>query len=536
MKEPPGPPPLPGPSESRRKLRRGLVIAGGGAKGAYAAGCLKAFRDHGITFDAVSGTSSGALNAVTWSAEALDKGRDIWFHLSFQSVFPPVLQLPGPLNLLNYAWGLFRILFGVAETVVRGLPLPPDFQAARQTVAVVVTLVGGAPILVLGYLLSDRPLWALAILLIFLLSTRSSIKAYLSRNGEGVRAANGIFFASLWILTVVAIARAWSINPFTDWRFFLAFWAGVAAAAATVAFSDRLFGTIGASTVFRNDPLGQAIRGILDEHPLQVPTYVTVAERAKIFVPAPDYDWDKYLDEMRRDLEKPPPDDPSFQSHLPANAAGMKMAALRNFENGTLRFSEVMDNEPPSVTREWVPRYERLDTIPDPARSSSYALASAAIPLGLVGAINVGGAILVDGGIVDNLPLLPLMQHETLDEIFVISLKPETDGALVDSGELSMARLEELRALVAYHERGVPQTFGELRERLAEAGRQEASASEPLRRPLLRIFSPRRPLGGLLSGTLNFRAEYAQGLFADGERETRLRLNSATRASEAGQV
>lgn len=56
-------------------MRRALVLAGGGAKGAYAFGCLRAFRRCGIRFDAVTGTSVGALNALIWSAGAFREGR-----------------------------------------------------------------------------------------------------------------------------------------------------------------------------------------------------------------------------------------------------------------------------------------------------------------------------------------------------------------------------------------------------------------------------------------------------------------------------
>jgi predicted patatin/cPLA2 family phospholipase len=41
----------------------GLVLAGGGAKGAYHIGAWQAFAEAGIRFSAFSGTSIGALNA-----------------------------------------------------------------------------------------------------------------------------------------------------------------------------------------------------------------------------------------------------------------------------------------------------------------------------------------------------------------------------------------------------------------------------------------------------------------------------------------
>ncbi|MGH9810605.1 MAG: patatin-like phospholipase family protein, partial [Terriglobia bacterium] len=50
-----------------KPARRGLVIQGGGAKGAFALGCMKAFQEHGIDFSAVAGTSAGGLCAIIWS-------------------------------------------------------------------------------------------------------------------------------------------------------------------------------------------------------------------------------------------------------------------------------------------------------------------------------------------------------------------------------------------------------------------------------------------------------------------------------------
>jgi hypothetical protein len=42
----------------------GIVLAGGGGKGAYQIGCWRAMQRRGLKVDAVSGTSIGALNAV----------------------------------------------------------------------------------------------------------------------------------------------------------------------------------------------------------------------------------------------------------------------------------------------------------------------------------------------------------------------------------------------------------------------------------------------------------------------------------------
>ncbi|NCA93065.1 patatin-like phospholipase family protein, partial [bacterium] len=48
---------------------RGLVLEGGGAKGAFHLGAVKALYDYGYTFDGVSGTSIGAINGAIIAQE-----------------------------------------------------------------------------------------------------------------------------------------------------------------------------------------------------------------------------------------------------------------------------------------------------------------------------------------------------------------------------------------------------------------------------------------------------------------------------------
>lgn len=49
-------------------MRVGLVLSGGGAKGAYQAGVIKSLASHGVDVDIVSGASIGALNGAILSA------------------------------------------------------------------------------------------------------------------------------------------------------------------------------------------------------------------------------------------------------------------------------------------------------------------------------------------------------------------------------------------------------------------------------------------------------------------------------------
>lgn len=60
--------------------RLGLVLPGGGAKGAYQVGVFRALRELGIDQEitAVAGTSIGALNAVLFAQGDLDEAEALW--------------------------------------------------------------------------------------------------------------------------------------------------------------------------------------------------------------------------------------------------------------------------------------------------------------------------------------------------------------------------------------------------------------------------------------------------------------------------
>src|ERR1043166_7558772 len=84
-------------------MRVGLVLGGGGAKGAYAIGCLRALHDKGIRFQAVAGTSVGALNAAIVATDKLTFGEEFWSSLSFPRVCQTNLPfwLAIPIHLLG---------------------------------------------------------------------------------------------------------------------------------------------------------------------------------------------------------------------------------------------------------------------------------------------------------------------------------------------------------------------------------------------------------------------------------------------------
>jgi NTE family protein len=84
-------------------IRVGLVLSGGGAKGAYQAGVVRALAESGAQVEAVAGASIGALNgAVIASAPSLQDGAEhlgeIWRTLGESSPLSP--RMPTYLELL----------------------------------------------------------------------------------------------------------------------------------------------------------------------------------------------------------------------------------------------------------------------------------------------------------------------------------------------------------------------------------------------------------------------------------------------------
>lgn len=82
--------------------RIGLVLEGGGAKGAYQFGALRAFAKRGVKFTTVAGTSVGALNAAIWSTNKLDEGRKLWATITPADLYP----------FFRPRW-LYALLFGL---------------------------------------------------------------------------------------------------------------------------------------------------------------------------------------------------------------------------------------------------------------------------------------------------------------------------------------------------------------------------------------------------------------------------------------
>ena len=68
-------------------MKRALVLAGGGTKGAYEAGFLKALHELGIQVDIVTGTSIGALNGCLYAQGGYEDLQHLWDIMDVNQLF-----------------------------------------------------------------------------------------------------------------------------------------------------------------------------------------------------------------------------------------------------------------------------------------------------------------------------------------------------------------------------------------------------------------------------------------------------------------
>ncbi|MCR5808516.1 MAG: patatin-like phospholipase family protein [Clostridiales bacterium] len=63
-----------------------IALGGGGAKGGYEIGVWRSLEEEGLKYNAVSGTSVGALNGALMTMRDLDKAEELWRSISYSKV------------------------------------------------------------------------------------------------------------------------------------------------------------------------------------------------------------------------------------------------------------------------------------------------------------------------------------------------------------------------------------------------------------------------------------------------------------------
>lgn len=73
-------------------MNLGIVLSGGGGKGAYQIGVLKALKENNIVFNFISGVSIGSLNGIILAQNDLDEAESLWVNLENEHVFENTMK------------------------------------------------------------------------------------------------------------------------------------------------------------------------------------------------------------------------------------------------------------------------------------------------------------------------------------------------------------------------------------------------------------------------------------------------------------
>ena len=87
----------------------GLVLEGGGVKGAYQVGALRAIEEAGIHFDGVVGTSIGAVNGALYLEGGYNKMYEMWKNVDTDTIFP--IEMHYLRNIKAKEWDVDTIVY-----------------------------------------------------------------------------------------------------------------------------------------------------------------------------------------------------------------------------------------------------------------------------------------------------------------------------------------------------------------------------------------------------------------------------------------
>lgn len=77
----------PRPAKEQFKPIRALILPGGGGRGAYQVGVVKALIKRGLKFDYAFGTSIGGINAALIAQGSLERLEELWSHIKSRDIF-----------------------------------------------------------------------------------------------------------------------------------------------------------------------------------------------------------------------------------------------------------------------------------------------------------------------------------------------------------------------------------------------------------------------------------------------------------------
>lgn len=513
----------------------GLVLSGGGGKGAYQIGCWQALREFGADgFGVIAGTSVGALNAALIAQGAYEKARAVWFDISpwhvlrfnlFSSLKAFLLRIPLlPYFAFKYVTrlrGSLRPSFWEAVYFYRDDMKTHDFEILSLLRAVNKHLSNGNQGLHwwIGKLINLGFLWVF-FSLVTLFSTDAPGGAYHDWQGRELPGSQWndpsplikyLFIFLLQIPTLLCL--------------FVLLWGWLLRKDQHLAKNLPLMS---------NQPLAELLERNFDPASFRrnAPTvFVTLATLRRVEVsrddsPAPtnppnipNEPFNSMVNQPQAESKEtggaPPVEDDSKLSPNPqfrSDFMGLSgfwddFSDFGSPEEGSKENYKVKIVAEASETKreiqvDYVPYYFELQKFTN-TQIRELVLQSAALPE-IFARKEISGDEYVDGGIADNTPLLPVLQTTEVKTVIVIHLSANQPAD------------------------GLSLEVKKLKNRIRRAVRLDPPPVTPFRlgddRPgqTVRVLEivPSRGLGGFMSGTLNFFSYKSRALMRLGYDDT----------------
>lgn len=115
----------------------GIVLEGGGAKGAYEIGVWKALDEAGVKYNAVAGTSVGALNGAMMAMRRLDRAIELWENITYSQIFDVDDEMMRRLYRVDFQDLDFKMLWKKLADAWKkgGLDIEPLRRLVHETVS-----------------------------------------------------------------------------------------------------------------------------------------------------------------------------------------------------------------------------------------------------------------------------------------------------------------------------------------------------------------------------------------------------------------
>jgi predicted acylesterase/phospholipase RssA len=476
-----------GPSVATKRV---LVIEGGGAKGAYAFGCLTAFKARDIDFIAVAGTSAGALNALLWTTDSVQQGRSLWSQISFERVYPlKMFRWARRRGLLVRVLGSAYVMLRLCWDSARGLPIPGrPLWMTLCWIGVTLPALLIQPMLVFYGAEIIGMLFAFPVFLTSVFSTTPIVRGAVSLWA----------FCMMWIALLLFFVFFFGSGIFSYLADALVSGGLVWGARVWLArkfFHDNV-------SILSSSELVREVQTIA-LRPMRMQTIVTVAREVVVYDP----------------------------DRTPWRSPMMAMSG----PDGSVSISPSGLDPDPDVRRQWVPEYIPLSTLSGAGEVVQVCQASAALPFGIVPPVRFRGRSIYDGGVADNCPIFPFLNDPRIDEIFVILLKPVRSESLarrkigVDGAKWSQReRLLRIADIPVPKEQPPrPKDTRSWWKRRKGPPRLIVPDHQLTYVPKVTLFYPKKSLGGLWGGTLRFEGKYARKIMARGILDTRRKLKGS---------